>query len=56
MKKLSHYMIMLDKWASPTFIDAYSIENAIKRVKQLFPYCDCGCGEVSNVISVKKLR
>jgi hypothetical protein len=46
----------MDKWASPLFINAYKVENARKRALELFPVCDCGCKEATNVIKVEQLR
>lgn len=55
MKKLQRYLVKLDKWTSPIFIDAYTIENATKRAVYLFPHCDCGCGEKSFVTKIERL-
>lgn len=56
MKKLHRFAVTLDKWASPVFIDAYTIENATKRAIQLFPVCDCGCKEPTEITKVVRLR
>lgn len=55
-QKLHRFAIMMDKWASPVFIEAYSALNAVKKAEQLFPVCDCSCGEKANVTDVKYLR
>lgn len=54
--KLHKYLVTLDKWASPVHINAYNINNAIKRALELFPNCDCGCGEKSNAIKAEQIR
>lgn len=55
MKKLNRYTVTFDNWTSPIFINAYKIENAIKRAYQLFPNCDCGCGEATTITKVNKI-
>lgn len=56
MKKLHRYTIMFENWASPIFINAYTIENAIKRAYELFPVCDCSCGEATRIVKVECKR
>lgn len=56
MKKLHRYTVMFENWASPIFINAYTVQNAIKRAEQLFPVCDCGCGEKTVIKQVGQLR
>lgn len=54
--KLHRYLIMFDNWASPIFINAYKLENAINRAHKLFPVCNCGCGESTTIKEVRCLR
>lgn len=54
--KLHRYIITFENWASPIFINAYKFENATKRAYALFPVCDCGCGEATEIKEVRKLN
>lgn len=56
MKKLHRYAVMFENWASPVFINAYTLHNAIKRAEKLFPVCDCGCGEETTLKEVRQLQ
>lgn len=54
--KLRRYAITFENCASPIFINAYKFENAIKRAHALFPVCDCGCGEATEIKEVRRLK
>jgi len=54
--KLRRYAITFENWASPIFVNAYKLENATKRAYALFPVCDCGCGEATEIKEVRKLN
>lgn len=53
--KLKRYMVTFDNWASPIFINALNELNAIKRAYELFPNCDCSCGDKTTIKSVERL-
>lgn len=52
MSKLYDFEVKLDKWASPTVLQADSALNAVKLAEKLYPTCDC-CDDKAVVTSVR---